>query len=104
MLDQKPFWLLLITVDTNVVTYNADVDQKVDIEDEDHLNNSDDAIIESDGNDDASIFSIANDYYNEDDDTLADKLKEENTLSADPQGELSKTMSRQPKSFCWLEK
>ena len=72
MLDQKPFWLLLITVDTNVVTYNADVDQKVDIEDEDHLNNSDDAIIESDGNDDASIFSIANDYYNEDDDTLAD--------------------------------
>ena len=68
--------------DGNVVTYDADVDQ-VDIEEDDHLNNSDNAIIDSDNDDeDAGIFSIANDYLSEDDDTLADQQKEESTLSA----------------------
>ena len=59
----------------NVVTYDADVDQ-VDIEEEDHLNNRDDAIIELDDEDDDGNFSIANDYTNEDNDTLADEQKE----------------------------
>ena len=68
-------------VDANVVTYDADVDH-VDIEEYDHLNNSDDAIIESDDDDDAGIFSIANDYSSEEDDVLADEQKEERTLSA----------------------
>ena len=68
-------------VDANVVSYDADVDQ-VDIEEEDHLNNSNDSIIESDDDDDAGIFSIANDYSSEDDDTLAGEHKEERTLSA----------------------
>ena len=61
--------------------YDADVDQ-VDIEEEDHLNNSDDAIIESDHDDDAGIFSIDNDSSREADGTLADEQKEEMTLSA----------------------
>ena len=68
-------------VDANVVTYDADVDQ-VDIEEDGYLNNSDDAIIESDDEDDSGIFSIANDYSSEDDDTLADEQKEERTLTA----------------------
>ena len=61
--------------------YDADVDQ-VDIEGEDHLNNCDDAINESDDNDDAGVFLIANDYSSEDDDTLDDEQKEERTLPA----------------------
>ena len=68
-------------VDAIVVTYDADVDQ-VYIEEDGHLNISDDAIIESDDDDDAGIFSIANEYSSEDDNTLADKQKEERTLSA----------------------
>ena len=68
-------------VDANVITYDADVDQ-VYIEEDGHLNISDDAIIESDDDDDAGIFSIANDYSSEDDDTIADEQKEERTLSA----------------------
>ena len=63
-------------VDANVVTYDADVDQ-VDIEEEDHLNNSDEAINESDDDADVGIFSIGNDYSSEDDDTLADEQKED---------------------------
>ena len=68
-------------VDAYVVMYDADVDQ-VDIEGEDHLNNCDDAINESDDNDDAGVFLIANDYSSEDDDTLDDEQKEERTLPA----------------------
>ena len=68
-------------VDANVVTYDADVDQ-VDIDEEDHLNNSGNAITDSDDDDDAGIFSIANDYPSEDDTILADEQKEESTLSA----------------------
>ena len=69
--------------DANVVTYDADVDvDQVDIEEEDHLNNSVIAIIESHDDDDAGIFSIANDCSSDDDDTLADEQKEERTLSA----------------------
>ena len=64
----------------NVVTYDADVDQ-VDIEEEDHLNNRDDAIIESGDDYDAGIFSIAKDYSSKDYDTLTDEQKEEMTLS-----------------------
>ena len=48
-------------VDANAVTYDADIDQ-VDIEEEYHLNNSNDANIDSDDDDDADIFSIADDY------------------------------------------
>ena len=66
-------------VDANVVTCDADVDQ-VDINEEHHLSNSDNAIIDSD--DDAGIFSIANNYLSEDDTILADEQKEESTLSA----------------------
>ena len=61
--------------DADVVTYDAYVDQ-VDIEEEDYINNSDGAIIESDYNDDAGIFSITNDYSSEDDDTLAAEQEE----------------------------
>ena len=42
------------------------------------------AIIESDDEDDANIFSITNDYCSEGDETLANKQKEEWTLSAIP--------------------
>ena len=66
---------------SNVVTYDADVDQ-VDVKEEDHLNNSDGSMIESYNNDDAGIFSIANYYPSEDDNILADEQKEESTLSA----------------------
>ena len=38
-----------------------------------HLSNSYDNINKSDDEDDAGIFSIANDYSSEDDDTLADE-------------------------------
>ena len=51
-------------VDANVVTYDADVDQ-VDIDEEQHLNNSGNAIIDSDDDDDAGIFSIVNDSSRE---------------------------------------
>ena len=61
--------------------YEADVDQ-FDIEEEYHLNNSDDTFIELDDDDDAGIFSIASDYPSEDDDTLADKQEEERTIYA----------------------
>ena len=60
---------------SNVVTYDADADQ-VDIEDEDHLNNSDESMIESYDDEDAGIFIITNDYSSEDDDTLADEQKD----------------------------
>ena len=46
----------LLRVDDNVVMYDADVD-KVDIEEEDHLINCDDAFIELDDDDDAGFFS-----------------------------------------------
>ena len=46
-------------VDANVVAYDAD--DQVDIDKEDHLNNSDNSIIDLDDDDDAGIFSIAND-------------------------------------------
>ena len=49
----------------------ADVDQ-VDIE-EDNLINSDDTTADTDEDDDAGIFSIANDYTSEDENTLAEK-------------------------------
>ena len=55
---------LKMSTSDHPVTYDADVDQ-VDIEEYGHLNNSDDAIIESDDDDD--IFSIANDYSSEGD-------------------------------------
>ena len=64
-LEQKPFWLFLSRVATYVVTYDTDVDQ-FDIEEEHHLKNSDDAIIESDDDNDAGKLSIANDYTRED--------------------------------------
>ena len=48
----------------------------------DHLNNSDNAILDSDDDDDAGIFSIANDYPSEDDTILSDEQKEEITLSS----------------------
>ena len=50
-----------LRVDDNVVTYDADVDQ-FDIEEEGHPNNSDEAIMDSDDDDDAVINSIANDF------------------------------------------
>ena len=56
--------------DANVVTYDADVDQ-VGTDEEDHLNNSGNAMIDSDDNDDAGIFSIVNDYSSEEKDNLA---------------------------------
>ena len=90
-------------VDANVITNDADIYQ-VDIEKDGHRNNSDDAIIESDDNDYAGIFNIANDYSSEDDDTLADDQKEERTLSAVCTRRTEQNMSRQQKDFCWLEK
>ena len=39
----------------------------------DDLSNSDDTIADSDEDDDAGIFSIANDYTSEDENTLAEK-------------------------------
>ena len=71
----------LSRVDANVVTYDADVNL-VDIEEKDHLNNSDDVIIEPDDNEYAGLFSIANDDSSEDDDTLADEQKEIKPLSS----------------------
>ena len=68
-------------VDANVVTYVADVDP-IYIEEGDHLNNSDDAIIKLDDDADASINSIASDSSTDNDTTLADKQKEEKTRSA----------------------
>ena len=68
-------------VDANVVTYDANFD-RVDINDEAILNNSDDAIIESEDDDDAGNFSIADSYSSEDDVTLADEQKDIKTLSA----------------------
>ena len=50
----------------------ADVDQ-VDIE-EDNLINSDDTVADPDEDDDATIFSIANDYTSEDENTLAEEV------------------------------
>ena len=72
---------MLSRADANVATYDADVDQ-VDIDEEDHLNNIDNAIFDLDDDDDAGIFSIVNDYSSEDDTILADEQKEESTLSA----------------------
>ena len=71
-LEQNRSGSCSLRVDANVVTYDADVDQ-VDIEKDGHLNISDDAIIELDDDEDAGIFIIANDYSNENDDTLADE-------------------------------
>ena len=65
--------------DANVVTYDVDVDQ-IDVE-EDHLHNNNEVISGSDDDDDAGIFSSANGYSSEDEDTLADEQKEERTLS-----------------------
>ena len=70
-----------LRVNANVVTYDADVDQ-VDIKEDDHLNNSDEAIIESDDDDDAGIPSITNKYSSDNDELLADEHKEINTLSS----------------------
>ena len=61
-------------VDTNVVTFDADVDQ-VDIDEENHLNNSGSAIIDSDNDDDAGIFSIVNDCSSKEEDNLAEEEK-----------------------------
>ena len=66
---------------TNGGTYDADVD-RVGIKEDDHLNNNEDAIIKSDDDENAGNFGIANDYFSEDDDTLADEQKEKRTLSA----------------------
>ena len=49
----------------------ADVDQ-IDIEADD-LSNSENTIAEPDEDDDAGIFSIANEYISEDENTLAEK-------------------------------
>ena len=89
-------------VDANFVTYDADVDQ-VDIDEEDHLNNSDNAIIDSDDDDDAGISSIVNDYPSEDDTILADEQKEESTLSA-VRTRRTEQITSQQKDFCWLAK
>ena len=87
-------------IDANVVTYDADVDQ-VNTDEDDHLNNHDDAIIESD-DDDAGIFRIAHDYSSEYDYALADEQKEEINLSADCTRQTEQTMSRQQQIFCWF--
>ena len=83
--------------------YDTDVDQ-VDIEEEDHLNKSDDVIIDSYDDEDARIFSIANDYSSEDEDTVADEQKEGGIFLQLAQCELDSTVSRHQKDFCWLEK
>ena len=83
--------------------YDTDVDQ-VDIEEEDHLNKSDDVIIDSYDDEDARIFSIANDYSSEDEDTVADEQKEGGIFLQLAQCELDSTVSRYQKDFCWLEK
>ena len=70
-----------LCVNDTVVTYDTDVDQ-VDIDEDEHLNNCDDTIIDSDDDDDAVIFIIVNDYPSEDDETLADEQEEEMSLSA----------------------
>ena len=62
---------MLISIEVIDDANVADVDQ-VDIE-EDNLSNSDDTIVELDEVDDAGIFSIANDYTSEDENTLAEK-------------------------------
>ena len=52
---------------------NVAVVDQVDIEEE-NLINSDDTIADPDEDDDACIFSIANDYTSEDENTLAEKM------------------------------
>ena len=67
-------------VDANVVTYDGDADQ-VDIEKEDHLNNTDEAVIDS-YDDDNGIIIIASAYFSEDNETVADYQKEKSNLFA----------------------
>ena len=62
-LEQKPFWLLLITCRGNRRRERVDIG-------EDNLINSDDTIADPDEDDDAGIFSIANDYNSEEKNTL----------------------------------
>ena len=66
--------------DANIVDLDL-----IDI-DEDSLNNSDDAIADPDEHDDAGIFSIANDYTREDENSLAE---EEKTLAKEENGLLA---------------
>ena len=73
-LEQKPFWLLLITFEVIDDANVADVDQ-IDIEADD-LSNKDDTTADPDEDGDTkyiSIFSIANDYTSDDENTLAEK-------------------------------
>ena len=73
MLEQNRSGSYSLRVDANVVTYDANVDQ-VDIDEEAHSNNCDDAIIMS--NDDAGIFGIASNFSAKKNDILADGQKE----------------------------
>ena len=72
--SKNRFGSLQSRVDANVVTYDSDVGQ-VDIDEENHINNSDNAIIDSDDDDDAGIFSIVHDCSSEEDDNLAEEEK-----------------------------
>ena len=77
----------------------ADVDQ-VDIE-EDNLINSDDTTADTDEDDDAGIFSIANDYISEDENTVADK---DDGLLAIRTWRTATNQSDAAEDFCWHEK
>ena len=78
----------------------ADVDQ-VDIE-EDNLINSDDTTADTDEDDDAGIFSIANDYTSEDENTLAKKY--DDLLVLHTRLTLQQTKLMRQKISCWHEK
>ena len=77
---------------------NADI---IDIDEEDLYSNSDDAITDSDEDDDAGIFSIVNDYTSEDDDTLAeeDTSKDEVTLTDEATSEDAVTLAEEEKNL-----
>ena len=77
LLEQKPFWLLLVTCQGTKRRERCQ--RRSDRHRRDSFRNSDDAIADSDEDDDAGIFNIANDYTSEDEKTLA---KIENDLLA----------------------
>uniref|UniRef100_A0AAV1TYW3 Uncharacterized protein n=1 Tax=Peronospora matthiolae TaxID=2874970 RepID=A0AAV1TYW3_9STRA len=54
--------------------------------------------------DDAGVFSIANDCCTENDAILADKKEEERTLSAVITRRTGQSNAEQKKDFCWLVK
>ena len=77
----------------------ADVDQVIE---EDNLISSDDTIAELDEEDDAGIFSIANDYSSEDENTLAKKY--DDLLVLHTRLTLQQTKGCSRKIHCWHKK